>query len=209
MEIFLNWLLLVSIFSLALASPGPDFVIAVKNSLLYSRKIGVMSALGFALGVMVHVCYTLIGLATIIAKSVFLFSFIKYAGAAYLFYIGIQSLRSSGFNKKIKLDGKAKDMTKKGALWQGFLTNVLNPKATIFFLSIFSQFITVETSFIIQIFFGFTCVLMTFLWFSFVALVLSNQSIKKKFLKFTKWIDRVCGGFLIALSVKLALTKAA
>jgi len=208
MEILLNWFLLMSIFVLALASPGPDFVIAVKNSILHSKMIGIMTALGFALGVVIHVTYTLFGIATIISQSVILFSIIKYAGAAYLLYIGIQSLRSSGFNKKINLNAQKKEMTTLQALWQGFLTNLLNPKATIFFLSIFSQFITAETTLPTQIFYATTCVVMTFLWFSFVALVLSNPKIKEKFIKFTKWIDRLCGGLLIALAVKLALTKA-
>lgn len=207
MEILLNWLILISIFSLALASPGPDFVVAVKNSILHSKLIGILTALGFAAGVLIHVSFAIFGIAAIISQSTFLFSVIKYAGAAYLLYIGIQSLRSSGFNKKINLEASKKELKNLQALWQGFLTNLLNPKATIFFLSVFSQFITTDTAWGTKIFYASTCVIMTFLWFSFVALVLSNPKIKEKFIKFTKWIDRVCGGLLIALAIKLALTK--
>lgn len=206
--IWLNWFLLVGIFSLALMSPGPDFVIAVRNSVISSRKAGLFTALGFALGIVVHMAYTLIGLATIIAKSAILFSIIKYAGAAYLFYIGYKSLRSQGFDKsEVSNLTEKKEISAKKALLVGFLTNILNPKATLFFLSIFSQFITIETPMSVQFFYASTCVVMTGLWFSIVAVILTNWYIKNKFLSFSKIIDRLCGGFLIALGLKLALSK--
>ena len=209
-SLWLNWFLLVGIFSMALASPGPDFVIAVRNSILYSRKIGIFTALGFAAGVLVHMTYTLFGFAVLISQSVILFSLIKYAGAAYLFYIGIQALRSKGFEQN-NIEGKRKaksNMTVKKALWSGFLTNVLNPKATLFFMAVFSQFISPTTTIPTQIFYAGTCVVMTGIWFSIVAIVLTNPKIKATFLKFTKWIDRVCGCLLIGLGIKLALSKA-
>lgn len=206
---FLNWFLLIGIFGMAVASPGPDFVIAVRNSVLHSRTAGIFTAIGFALGVCIHTAYTLVGIAAIISQSVLLFNILKYAGAAYLFYIGIRALRSQGYDKETtKLNGNKKGMSPLKALWSGFLTNTLNPKATLFFLSVFSQFIGPETTLATQLFYAGTCVVMTALWFSFVAIVLTNPKIKAAFLKFTKWIDRVCGGLLIALGVKLALSKA-
>ena len=209
-EIFTNWILLTGIFTLALASPGPDFVIAVRNSISFSRVAGLFTAIGFALGVAVHATYTLFGLATLIAQSVLLFSLIRYAGAAYLFYIGIQSLRSKGFDEKdTKLNEKRQQtITPLQCLWSGFLTNLLNPKATLFFLAIFSQFINADTSILVQAFYGGTCVVLTGFWFSVVAVVLTQERVKAAFLKATKWIDKVCGVLLIALSFKLAFTKA-
>ncbi len=210
MDVFwINWFLLISIFTMALASPGPDFVIAVRNSILYSRKIGLFTALGFALGIVVHMTYTLFGLAVVISQSVILFNLIKYAGAAYLFYMGIKALRSKGFKENMsETKTTTKAMTSLDALWSGFLTNVLNPKATIFFMAIFSQFIGPETTITVQFIYASTCVIMTGIWFSIVAVVLTNQKIKSAFLRFTKWIDRVCGCLLIALGIKLALSKA-
>lgn len=208
-QILINWILLIGIFSIALASPGPDFVIAVRNSISFSRLAGIFTAIGFALGIAVHVSYTLFGLATIIAQSVLLFNIIKYAGAAYLLYIGIQCLLSKGFDpKKTNINKKRKGNIKPIAcLWSGFLTNLLNPKATLFFLAIFSQFITAETSMLVQALYGGTCVLLTAIWFSLVALFLTNPRIKNIFFKFTKFIDRTCGGVLILLSFKLAFSQ--
>jgi len=209
-SLFTNWILLTGIFTMALASPGPDFVIAVRNSITFSRTAGILTAIGFAAGVGVHVTYTLLGLAAIIAQSVFLFSLIKYIGAAYLIYIGIQALRSQGFDtQNSQINEKRKQIiTPIQCLWSGFLTNVLNPKATLFFLAVFSQFIDPQTPFTIQVLYGMTCVVMTAIWFSTVAIVLTQPKIKQKFLNFAKWIDKACGCMLIALGIKLALTKA-
>ena len=206
--IFINWFLLTGIFSLALASPGPDFVIAVRYSLLYSRKIGVIAALGFAAGVIVHVTYVLFGLAAIIAQSILFFNIIKYIGAAYLFYIGVRALLSTGTKDQNKNMSKAKEISTFKAFSTGFLTNVLNPKATMFFLAIFSQFISIDTPIAHKVLYATTCVVMTFIWFSFVSIILSNPMIKKSFLKATKWIDKICGILLIGLSFKLLFTQA-
>ena len=204
--LFLNWVLLMGVFILALASPGPDFVIAIRYALLYSRKMGVLAALGFAVGVAIHVAYVLLGLAALIASSVMLFTIIKFIGAAYLFYIGVRALLSQGAKDKKLAPANHNSISAKKAFMTGFLTNLLNPKATMFFLAVFSQFINVDTAIAIQIFYAATCVVMTFLWFSFVAIILSNPKIKQKFIKSTKWIDKICGVLLIGLSVKLLLT---
>ena len=211
MESFwLNWTLLIGIFGMALASPGPDFIIAVRNSILHSRMVGIFTAIGFALGVCIHITYTLFGIAAIISQSIILFSILKYVGAAYLLYIGAKALFSNGFKQET---GQAKDqkiisMTATQALWNGFLVNTLNPKAAMFFLAIFSQFIGPETSLTTQVIYGSTCIIMTGIWFSIVAIILTNPKIKSAFLRFTKWIDRICGSLLIALGIKLALSRA-
>ncbi len=197
----------MGIFSVALASPGPDFVIAARFALTHSRRVGVMTAFGFAVGVIIHVTYVLFGLAALIAQSAILFNIIKFIGAAYLLYIGVQALFSKG-TKAQKIEDKIRpSITYKKAFFTGFLTNLLNPKATMFFLAIFSQFISIDTPITVQILYAATCVMMTFLWFSFVALVLSTPKIKMEFLKFSKWIDKVCGILLIGLSIKLVLTQ--
>ncbi len=209
-ELLLNWALFAGIFGLVLLSPGPDFVVAVRNSIMHSRFTGLMTAVGFGLGVMVHCAYTLAGIATIISQSVILFNIIKLMGAAYLIYIGIQALRSKG-HKEVTIDtGKIpqKPMSAHSALLNGFLTNVLNPKATIFFLAVFSQFINGDTSLGTQITYLVTCFTMTALWFSMVAIFLTIPKVRYAFLNFAHWIDRICGGMLIALGLKLALTRA-
>lgn len=206
-----GWILLMGVMMVALASPGPDFVMAVRSSILYSRRIGIWTSVGFALGVAVHVTYTLMGLAAVISHSVFAFSLIKYAGAAYLIYIGIKSLHSSGFSQGETLgEGyAAPTFSAMTALRMGFLTNLLNPKAAVFFLAIFSQFVHETTPTWVQVIYAVSCVLLTLIWFSGVAVILTQAPVRAAFLSVSKWIDRICGGALIALGLKLAFTRTA
>lgn len=201
-----NWLILVGVFSIAVASPGPDFVIAVRNSVLYSRRAGILTAIGFAAGVIIHVTYCLGGIALIIAQSVMLFSILKFIGAAYLFYVGIKALRSTGFSGP-EIEGERAQISDFSAFRSGFITNLFNPKATMFFLALFTQIMDPHITLPVQILYGITCVVMTAIWFSIVAVVLTTPAIRARFLRVSGWIDRVCGALLIALGVKLVLTK--
>ncbi len=206
-EFFLNWLLLVGVFAVALASPGPDFVMAVRNSVLYSRRAGIMTAIGFGLGVAIHVAYCLGGLAIIIAKSVMLFTILKFIGAGYLFYVGYKALKSKGFEGEVDAENKQLVMSDYMALRSGFITNLFNPKATMFFLALFTQVMNPNVGFAIQFVYGVTCILMTTIWFSIVATVLTTPAIRQRFLRMSKWLDRVCGGIFIALGLKLAFAR--
>lgn len=201
-----NWLILVGVFSIAVISPGPDFVIAVRTSVLYSRRAGILTAIGFAAGVAIHVAYCLGGIALIISQSIVLFSILKYIGAAYLFYVGVKALRSKGFSGP-EIEGERAQMSDFAAFRSGFITNLFNPKATMFFLALFTQIMDPHISFGVQVLYGVTCMVMTALWFSIVAVVLTTPAIRARFLRASGWIDRICGALLIALGVKLVLTK--
>ena len=117
----------------ALVSPGPDFVVACRNSLLYSRTIGIYTAVGFGLGICVHISYAVFGLSWLIANNELIFTVIQYLGAFYLMLIGIQSLRS--FQSQIGQEPATASsrISPFRAVRIGFITNVLNPKATLFF----------------------------------------------------------------------------
>ncbi|MDD2324878.1 MAG: LysE family translocator [Alphaproteobacteria bacterium] len=206
-----QWFALMAVFSLAVISPGPDFVLAVRNSIVYSRRIGIMTAIGFGFGIIVHVTYTLLGMAAVIASSIFLFAAIKYAGAAYLIYLGWQALRSRGagqvaVEQALSAGGARASITSWQAVRSGFLTNILNPKATLFFLAIFSQIIRVDTPPVWQVGYGLTCAFMVTGWFSIVSVVLTQGRVRSLFLRATKWIDRTCGALMIALGIKVALS---
>ncbi|PZQ43370.1 MAG: hypothetical protein DI551_12270 [Micavibrio aeruginosavorus] len=204
---FSNWLLLIAVFSVAVISPGPDFVMAVRNSVKYSRKAGIFTAIGFGIGVGFHVTYCLAGLAIIISQSVIVFNILKWIGAAYLFYVGIKALRSNGFEASEAGEESAADMTAMEALRSGIITNLFNPKATLFFLALFTQILSPDITVGAKIIYGLTCVAMTMIWFSIVATVLTTPRIRAVFLKASKWVDRACGGVFVALGLKLAATK--
>ena len=213
MEFFIAWLILASVHLAATMSPGPAFAVAVRNSLAYGRRAGILTAIGLGLGLTGHVVLTLCGIAVVISQSVLLFNLIKYAGAAYLIYMGVKALMArktiEGDDEKNPLDTKPKNkaISDLKALQIGFLTNMLNPKAVLFFTAIFSQFIAPETPWPVLTLYGMTSVIIEAGWFSGLAIVLTNTHVKARISGFVHWIERICGGLFIALGVRLALSK--
>lgn len=210
---FWNWLTFIGIFFIAVISPGPDLVMVVRNSLSFSRRAGIYTALGLSISILVHVTYTLLGLATIISQSILAYNVIKWLGAAYLIYIGIQALSSQGMSQKAFSDslkeGKKEapqTISNNRAFVCGFLTNLLNPKATLFFLAVFSQIIEPETPLFWKLLSGVSASVIIASWFTGVSFFLTGEKMRNSFLKFSKWVDRFCGAALIALGIKLALS---
>ncbi len=201
-----EFLVVATVHLFAVMSPGPDFVMISRNSLLYSRKVGIYSSAGLGLGIVVHITYSLIGIGFLISRSVVLFSIIKFIGAGYLLYIGYKCLKAPPSASPEALPEGGAHMTPIAALRMGFLTNVLNPKATLFFLALFTQVISPATPIFVQILYGVEMSVMTFAWFAFVAFLLSHGAVKQRFAAIQRYLERGFGVVLIALGVKVALS---
>jgi RhtB (resistance to homoserine/threonine) family protein len=191
----------------ALISPGPDFAVVVRNSLIYSRKTTMITAFGVALGVMVHITYIMLGLGFVIAETKILFEILKYTGAAYLVYIGYKGIRANKHELNLSTGGHLEDISAINALKSGFLTNALNPKAMLFFLSVFSIVVQPNTPAFIMIIYSVIIFLTTLAWFGFVALCLSGK-MKKIFSSYNHWIERVTGCLLILIGIRLLFISA-
>lgn len=207
MYYFNQFLTLGVIGFLGAMSPGPDFVIVTQHSLQQGKKSGLYTALGIALGCLVHVSYCVIGIGVLVAKSVLAFNIIKYLGAGYLIFLGIKALISRSEDQMIQKgasSGSKKNLSSFAALKRGFLVNVLNPKATLFFLSVFSQVINPQTPQTIQALYGLEFSVISFIWFGSLAWILTHESLKIKLTKAQKYLDKMLGGFLVALGLKVA-----
>ena len=192
---------------LAAMSPGPDFIIVTRNSLLYSRHAGRYTAVGIGLGLLVHVAYAIVGIGYIISRSLILFSTIKLCGAAYLIYLGVCSLRSKNDahpTQNISTEQKIPHHLE--ALKIGFLTNVLNPKASLFIVSMFTQIIKPTTPFQIQILYGTETAFITLIWFVFLATAITHTSINEYLRHFQRHLSKIMGVVLIALGIKIAVS---
>ena len=185
----------------ALVSPGPDFVVACRNSLLYSRTIGIYTAVGFGLGICVHISYAVFGLSWLIANNELTFTVIQYLGAFYLMLIGIQSLRS--FQSQIGQEPATASsrISPFRAVRIGFITNVLNPKATLFFLSLFSTMLNPTVGELTLVVIALLLVVTTILWFSLVALLISHPRFTSSLKRYEKTIHQFFGVLLIAIGV--------
>lgn len=203
-----EFLTVALIHLLAVASPGPDFAVVVRESVAHGRRAGTWTALGVGCGIFIHVTYSLLGIGLIVSQSIMLFNLLKWLAAAYLFYIGIKALRArpapAGAEQELL---RAVDRSSRGAFVSGFVTNGLNPKATLFFLSLFTVVINPHTPLTIQAGYGLYLACATAVWFSFVALLFSQQRVRAGFARMGHWFDRMMGAVLVALGVKLAFTS--
>lgn len=128
-------------------------------------------------------------------------------GGAYLIYIGFKGVKARKETHTSDAEGGNKDMTLRSALGSGFLTNVLNPKCMLFVLSLFTVVIEPNTPAVVLMFYAATFFFSTIIWFSIVALFLSTPRVRGFFSRIKHWIERVTGGFLILLGVRLALAE--
>lgn len=191
---------------LAVISPGPDFIMITRNSLIYSRRTGIYSAIGLSLGILVHIIYSLVGIGLIIAKSIILFNTIKLLGAAYLIYLGYKSLISKASKIDVSVENQRKDISRLAAIRVGFLTNVTNPKATLFFLSLFTLVITPSTPLLIKVLMGAEMSIATFAWFALVAYLTSHHLVKSRLSGIQGFAEKFIGVILITLGIKVAFS---
>jgi len=186
---------------LAVISPGPDFVMALKNSLTYSRKTGIYTAVGFGLGIGIHIFYSFAGLAVIISQSEIIFKIIKYLGASYLFYIGLLSLLEKNNGLIIEKSRYHKDISSIKAIQMGFFTNVLNPKASLFFLSLFTFILKSNPSTTTILIISIIMILNTAIWFSLVAYFFNIPAIQKQYNHYQSIIGKGLGILLILIAL--------
>jgi threonine/homoserine/homoserine lactone efflux protein len=194
---------------LAVISPGADFAMVTRNSVLYGRSAGMLSSLGIAAGVQLHVFYTMIGVGLLIRNSPQLFTFIKVVGALYLVYVGYKTF----FSKPVASAeiGQTSGYVGVGtssistleAFKNGFFTNALNPKTTLFVVSVYTQVVSTETPTHIQLLYGGFMSFAHWAWFSVVSLLLSGQRLRQKLLQQQVLVNRVIGALLVALGLWL------
>jgi RhtB (resistance to homoserine/threonine) family protein len=206
-EYLSQFLTIAIVHLLAVASPGPDFAIVVRQSVTYGRGTALWTSLGVGTGIMLHVFYSLLGIGVVVSQSIVAFTVMKFLGAAYLVYIGIKALKTKPSSSSVSAEKKAQTPTIRRAFWTGFLTNGLNPKATLFFLSLFTVVIASHTPVAVQFFYGVYMAFATALWFSGISLLFGQDRVRNLFNKFGHWFERFMGGALLLLGLKLAVTS--
>jgi RhtB (resistance to homoserine/threonine) family protein len=189
-------------------TPGNDTIFIISRSMAQGKKAGFMSVLGIATGSLIHTTLAAFGLSMIIAKSILVFSIIKYAGAAYLLYIGYQMLTDkTSLNTDVSFAEKSLNLKK--IYRDGVITNVLNPKVALFFISFLPQFIDSSVSNTVLPFLklGITFTITGTIWCLILANFASFLFLKLKHNKtVSNYINKTCGAVLIALGIKVALS---
>jgi len=199
-----NELIAVALFTvLAVISPGADFAMVTRSSYAQGRKAGLAAAAGIALGVQVHVLYTVFGIAVIISQSPTLFLVMKVIGAGYLVYLGYKSLTNT---TRIDLDGLAQGASGvASALRTGFLTNALNPKTMLFVVSAYTQVVRPGSPLALDFAYGAFMSFAHWVWFSLVAVFFSSARLRAAMIERQRTVDRVIGVALIGLGLAVVV----
>lgn len=205
---WMEFLTVALVHLLAVASPGPDFAVVVRESVTQGQRAGLWTALGVGSGIFVHIAYSLLGIGLIVSQSILLFNLFKWLAAGYLVYLGWKALRARPQLEAATLTaGPVPTRRARQAFTVGFVTNGLNPKATLFFLSLFTVVISHDTPLAVQAGYGLYLACATTLWFCLVAWLFSRDRLRAGFARMGHWFDRVTGAVLIALGARLALSE--
>lgn len=199
-------LVVFTIALLGMISPGPDFFLVVKNAARYQRSAAMMTAMGIVAALLVHMSYCVAGIAVLITTTPWLFSILKYAGAVYLLWIGFQSLLSKSNHSINEKTAQHSQISFHRAFMQGFLCNLLNPKATLFFLAVFTQVLSIDSSIGEKLWYAFIIWGLAVVYWPLLVLLIQSAPVRKMLNKIQKSIDKVLGIVLIGLGIKVALS---
>ena len=208
MESLILIITILAIHVFAWFTPGPLFVLIVRNSLMYSRKSGIWTAVGIAIGNFIHITYSVIGLALIIAASPITFNIIKFLGVGYLIYLGIKTfLAKMETQNADAMSDTSKDISPFQAAKMGFLTNILSPKASLFFASIFAMVMASGFPFWVVIFLWIAMPLNSFVMASILSVFFTQKKIKSVYANYQHIVNKLLGLALLVLAIMIALYK--
>ncbi|CUB04511.1 LysE family translocator [Marinomonas fungiae] len=195
-------LTLAAVHFVALMSPGPDFALVVQNAARFGRQTGFYIALGLSLSILLHAVLSITGVSYLIQQHPLIFMLLQTAGGTYLLYLGVGALRATCLNwqqSATPLTAGVLLTNKRQAFTKGFLTNLLNPKALVFFASLMSSLIPISMSWS-----GKGVALMviwslSLFWFASLAWLLTRPNLQRKMLNAGRYIDLLCGVFFSLL----------
>lgn len=193
---------------IALMSPGPDFFFVSQTAASHSRREAMMGVLGISLGIVVWAGVALMGLHLILQKMAWLHQIIMVGGGIYLCWMGWQLLRSARAQQTQPAAEAQVALPKAGRSFiRGFLTNLSNPKAVIYFGSVFSLFVGDSVGAGARWGLFLLIVAETFVWFSLVAVVFALPAMRRSYQRLAKWIDGLAGVLFTGFGLHLIFTR--
>lgn len=215
----------------ALISPGPDFAIIVRLATLASRQSAIAAALGIAVAIAIHTLLSLTGLSLAIHNSDKLYTLVQVIGASYLAWMGFSALKGAmtipikttstavssstcedegenlsnakAANNNLASSNKPIEPSMIQGFKIGLLTNLLNPKAMVFFLTLFSTLVTPAATLGTKIALGWMLFSLSFIWFALVSVMLSKASVQQKFRRMSRAIDAITGLIFVIVAMMI------
>jgi threonine/homoserine/homoserine lactone efflux protein len=202
-----KFLVFIGVSWALIIAPGPDMIYVITRGVTQGRKAGMLSAIGVICGIFVHTIAAALGLTLILQTSAIAFLIVKYLGAIYLIYLGIKAWQDKS---TFQLEPSSMKASWRKIFWQGVLSNVLNPKIAIFFLAFLPQFVDKGSS---QVTLQMVILGLTFAFFGLCFLLVVGYSSGTlggwltRRPHYSQFLQRLAGGILIALGIRLALTE--
>ena len=184
----------------AVSSPGPDFILVTRQAIKLGRKAAIYTSLGIGIGILIHSLAAITGLTLLISSNPYLFLCMKLAASLYLFYLGLMSIIQTSETGN---DIATRDSSKLNSFLIGFITNVLNPKAIIFFVTLFSIVLNNSTSAALLTFYGLYMSAATFLWFLLISYVFTNKNLIEKYFYVLPAFEKIIGILLIIIASQI------
>jgi threonine/homoserine/homoserine lactone efflux protein len=195
-------LLIVGVTLLCMLSPGPDMLLVMRNTLAGDRRRGLLTSAGVLAGNLVHIAYCALGIGWLIAHSIVAYSAVRYAGAAYLIFLGVSSLRSAGGREPASVAPSGRATL--GTFAQGLFNNLLNPKGTLFYLGVFTQVIRPGAPLAqMAAMIGAMLATSALFWLVFVY-TLHLPRVRSALAASRRTVERVFGVLLVLLGVRIA-----
>lgn len=191
---------------LAVMSPGPDLAMVTRQTLAYGRSVGIWTALGIGSGISFHVAWAMFGMGWMLEHFPILIEVLRYGGALFLLYMGSQAIRTQASATDTSGNEKAEPGSNAHHFGIGVLTNVLNPKALLFFMALCSAIITGTTPVWLRLALGLWMVVSTAAWFSMVSVMLGHPRVRQRLMASGYLIDRAMGAILLALGIGMILS---
>jgi len=199
----LEWLILAGVMLMGAMIPGANTALVLRNTLSGSPRQGLITALGLATALAIHVLLTIAGLATLINETPQLYDAIRWLGSAYLLYIGITFI----LTKPSATQDDTEDGSNRSShpFLAGLMVSLLNPKILIMFIALFSQVLEQAESWQMTLLYGVTPVMTELLWFSLIVYALSHPAVQYRLVKVRNRMERLIGGVLVLLGIKVAI----
>lgn len=204
---FSVWLSIALLHGVAVASPGPDFAVVMKQSLQQGRRAGMITSFGIGCGIFLHVTYSILGVSILIMATPWLYHTLMYGAAIYFIWMGVGAIRSAPTSPTNAQTHHFTLHSWRKAFVIGFVTNGLNPKATLFFLTLFTLAVPANTSIFVQCVYGVYLAIASSLWFILVSMLVSHSRIRRAYLSHGYIFDRLMGGVLIIMAILLVVTQ--
>jgi threonine/homoserine/homoserine lactone efflux protein len=179
----------------------------LRQAVVHGRRAAILTSAGVATSILVHGTYTLLGVGVIVGQSLLLFNILKWAGVAYLVWLAVSALRAPPPQLPDVSDVADERKSDMSAFALGFLTNLLNPKAVLFFLALFTSLVSVRTGGDAKVIYVGSMSLMLFAWFALVSVFFTTPAVRQGFFRAGRWFNRVTGITFLALAVRVALAQ--